>query len=212
MKKERFIVLLSTLVALAAAKEISSELRSKLPTSLYAEFGYDIQGSDQAVANVRTAVKYVTKYIGLGGRGEFSMVDSSTKEETGVTNFHGNKMDISNAFIFDRVQILGAWVDNSNATLDDFIGSTFMPQAIPDEIRNAELEIYTDNNKILSIPISYMSSLEYNNWVYELDKPAYLLDGKNFDIKLKIPKEITSTGSGDRRYAVRVILDGIETI
>ncbi len=204
MKKQRFAVLLSTLVALAAAGILSKEVQDRIPTSLYKEYGYNKQGDNRSYVRVsKRATKYVTKAIGQTGPGTVDLVDSSLKQEVGVTNFRSNKMDIGNAFVFDKIWIKVFDDKNNQYPLLNGVRYTTI---LPEYLDGAEIEIHTDGKNIVTIPLGVTQSLENEDFCYELLSPGYLVDGATFEIKLKLPVSLPNG------VYVRVYMDGIETV
>lgn len=191
MKTQRFQTLLAVLTSLAAAGLISAELQEK--------------ARNKKVSTSPLSIKYISKNIGKGG-GTIDLVDSNTKELVGVSNFRSNRLDTGNVFIFDKIRVLRGFhaseTDPSKIRYDVFISE--------ENLKNSEIEIYTNGKKVLNLPLSsiLLKQNDTGKDGYELVTPGYLLDNAEFEIKLKMPHVF----SGTNNYFIRVELEGIETL
>ncbi len=191
MKTARFQALLSVIVALASAGMLSNELQAK--------------SRENKVKTTPISVKYVAKNIGKGG-GIIDLVDSNTKELVGVSNFRSNRLDIGNVFVFDKIRVYVA--TDKEQTEPDKVDYLLLKSA-GKILKVSELEIYTNGKKIISIPLSAIASNQETECHVGLDlaSPGYLVDGAEFEIKLKMPSAFDT----DDNHFVKVELEGVET-
>lgn len=154
---------------------------------------------------------YVNKEITVGG-GKVSLLIGSTDNETGVTNFDGNKLDEGRAFAIDGIAFHIGLGDTKEKPFNvDFTQTLTGVQKMAFQFAN--LVIRQKNELIFSLPIS--SILNGNEGIENLyrDLDLILIKPKEkVEVEIEFPDGVTPpTLEAGKSMFVSVVLRGYET-
>ena len=214
MKSTRFQILMTMLVTLVASGLTTDQLAKKLDDNVVKAYsGNGLNAPMCATAGKLTEQRvrlqngtggYIAANIGKGGKNT-DLIDVNTKRELGVSSF-GDKLKPGELLIFDRLIIEHATNSTAGTPVKDVTGWS---KSLPEELKNAEIEISTNGKVVFKGFIGEINDAQNNadKPYYQLFDPAYLLDDKEWQVTIKMPKQFTDTND----HYVRVVMSGATT-
>ena len=150
---------------------------------------------------------YVKKEI--SGGGIINLIDSSTLNSPGVSNFDKNALQTGRILVFDQICV--GYKSDSAAGKE---GALSYNAAAPAELQNAILRINQNGKKVLELPFIDVHNLAAGqnraDQYTQLKALGLLVDDKTIEVQLIFPTGVT-LAAGTHHY-VSVSLSGLQTV
>lgn len=149
---------------------------------------------------------YVNSVLSAGGTAH--LLTGNSTQETGVTNFDGNRLEQGRYFVINAVTIL-----YGEAAADKKVWEVDYTKKLPAELLSSHLVVRQNGETIVKLPISSINNAKQSDAFYrQLEALAVIEPTQTVELMIETPQgsSITPTNSSDKSF-VRVLLKGFET-
>ncbi|WP_299673269.1 hypothetical protein [uncultured Tenacibaculum sp.] len=153
---------------------------------------------------------YVNREITVAG-GKKPLLIGSTDNETGVTNFDGNKLEDGRAFVINGIAVnIGIGKKGVKPYNVDYLTEISKEQKIPFQFANVLVK--QKDEILVRMPLSSIENGKKDFSGYRDIALSLIAPGSKVEVELEFPDEVeTPTLDADKAFYVSVIFRGFES-